>query len=112
MVIPHVAYFLAAAAEQNITRAAKLCGVTQPTLSLAIKQLETDLGVKLFERTTRGTVLTPAGRAIRPHFMSVSRSLKKAKLVARHLEAATPSAMCAGAAQILASAGGETAGLF
>jgi len=82
MVIQHVLYFLAAADERNITRAARICGVKQPTLSLAIRQLETNLGVKLFERSARGIVLTPAGKAIRPHFTSALRALERARQAA------------------------------
>ncbi len=55
-------YFLAVAEERNFTRAALRCHVAQPSLSKQIKQMETRLGVKLFERQTRRTRLTKAGR--------------------------------------------------
>ena len=44
-------YFLAVAREENITKAAALLHVTQPTLSRQLMQLEEDLGVKLFRRS-------------------------------------------------------------
>lgn len=47
----------------NFSRAAEICSVTQPTLSAAIKELETTLGVILVERGARGASLTPAGEA-------------------------------------------------
>ena len=43
-------YFLVAAREENITKAAALLHVTQPTLSRQLMQLEEELGVKLFRR--------------------------------------------------------------
>lgn len=44
-------YFLMVAREENITKAAGLLHVTQPTLSRQLMQLEEELGTKLFERT-------------------------------------------------------------
>lgn len=55
--------FLAALdAHGSFVRAAEVVGVTQPTLSAGIKELETALGVTLVERARSGVVLTPAGR--------------------------------------------------
>lgn len=50
------------AREENITRAAQLLHVTQPTLSRQIKELEEELGTKLFERSNHRIVLTQDGR--------------------------------------------------
>ena len=58
-------YFLAVAQEGNITAAANVLHVTQPTLSRQLMDLETELGVKLFERTRHGVELTSAGVALR-----------------------------------------------
>ena len=44
-------YFLMVAREENITKAAALLHVTQPTLSRQLMQLEEELGAKLFDRT-------------------------------------------------------------
>src|SRR5262245_55430291 len=59
-------YFVAAAETSSFTAAAKAEHVTQPALSRQIAQLETRLGVKLFERTRQRVVLTDAGRWFLP----------------------------------------------
>lgn len=57
-------YLLAVADAGSLTHAAEALGVAQPALSQALKRLEEDLGVRLFERSRRGAVMTDAGRAI------------------------------------------------
>lgn len=54
-------YFLTVAREENITRAAKLLHMTQPTLSRQLRQLEEELGVTLFERGNHQVRLTGDG---------------------------------------------------
>lgn len=58
-------YFLAVAREENMTEAANVLYVTQPTLSRQIGDLERELGVELFERTNRSCVLTSDGMRLR-----------------------------------------------
>ncbi len=57
-------YFLAVAEEGQMTRAARRLDVAQPALSQAIAQLESEFGLKLFERHARGVTLTPAGAVL------------------------------------------------
>jgi len=58
-------YFLAVAREENMTRAAELLHVTQPTLSKALKALEDELGKKLFTRHSFSIALTEEGALLR-----------------------------------------------
>ena len=58
-------YFLAVAREENITKAAALLHLTQPTLSRQLMQLEEELGVQLFHRSRYHIVLTEEGMLLR-----------------------------------------------
>lgn len=78
-----IIYFLALCEELNFTRAARRCGVAQPTLTNAIRALETELGAALFHRKPRPR-LSELGTAIRPELeralAHVERALGHARL--------------------------------
>jgi DNA-binding transcriptional LysR family regulator len=85
--IRHLWLFLAVAEEQHFGRAAKRLGMSQPPLTEQIQILEQALKVKLFERSRRGTKLTPVGAAILPAVKKFAEQLERLELAVR--EAAT-----------------------
>lgn len=64
MTLNDLRYLITLARERHFGRAAEACFVSQPTLSIAIKKLEDELGVMLFERHRHEVLVTPAGEAI------------------------------------------------
>jgi LysR family transcriptional regulator, hydrogen peroxide-inducible genes activator len=64
MTLTELRYIVALATEQHFGRAAERCNVSQPTLSIAVKKLEDELGVTLFERGKHGVLVTPLGQRI------------------------------------------------
>jgi len=64
MTLTELRYIVTLAQEQHFGRAAERCYVSQPTLSIAVKKLEDELGVALFERTKSRVQPTPLGEQI------------------------------------------------
>ncbi|WP_338358283.1 LysR family transcriptional regulator [Yeosuana marina] len=64
MTITQLYYVLAVAEQQNFTKAAEKCFVTQPTLSMQIQKLEDELDIQIFDRTKKPIELTDVGRKI------------------------------------------------
>ena len=64
MTLTELRYVVAVAREKHFGRAADICFVSQPTLSVAIRKLEEELGVALFERGPGDVSVTPIGMRI------------------------------------------------
>jgi LysR family hydrogen peroxide-inducible transcriptional activator len=96
----HIRYFLVLCEEQNFTRTAKRCGITQPSLTNAIKKLENLLGGPLFHRGRKPTSVTkPTGLAlvVKPYFeqahFAVEAAQRKASVHALVLDEPRPAAV-------------------
>ncbi len=83
MELHQLEYVRAVAKFQNFTRAAEEINVSQSSLSQQINKLENELGVRLFERTTRRVKLTPAGVDFVAHANNVLQELDDAN---RHIQ--------------------------
>ena len=85
MKIHHVRYFLALCEEENFTRAARRCGVSQPSLSNAIRSLEKELGGQLFHRGPIKVCISELGRAVLPYLAKIERSARDASIEAARI---------------------------
>ena len=84
MQMQQVRYFLALCEELNFTRAARCCGISQPSLTTAISALERELGGALFHRKP-SIALTGLGRMVRPYLDEIAHNADHAREVARTL---------------------------
>lgn len=62
-----ISYFVEVANTLNVSRAAERLGISQPSLSLALRRLESSVGAPLFTRSKRGVSLTQAGKQLLTH---------------------------------------------
>ncbi len=79
-------YFLTAAREENITKAAALLHITQPTLSRQLMQMEEELGVKLFRRGKHSILLTEEGMLLRRRAQEIVDLTEKTAKELKHGE--------------------------
>ena len=79
MELRQLRYFLAVAEELHFARAAERLHIDQSPLSRAVKELEEELGARLFVRTTRSSQLTLAGRFFLEHVPRVFASIEQAR---------------------------------
>ncbi len=90
-------YLVALAEHRHFGRAAEASFVSQPTLSTQIKKLETELGVELFERSSRGPMLTAAGQEIVRRAQVVLREIDDIVAIAEQLHGPEPRRLRIGA---------------
>src|SRR5207248_11080288 len=78
MELHQLCYFCAVADSGSFSRAAENCHVSQPSLSQQILKLESELGVRLFDRLGRSVRLTEIGKRFLPRARTVLRELEPA----------------------------------
>jgi LysR family transcriptional regulator, hydrogen peroxide-inducible genes activator len=83
MTLTELKYIVAVARERHFGRAAEACFVSQPTLSVAVKKLEEELDVKLFERGAAEVSVTPLGEQIVRQAQQVIEQAAAIKEIAR-----------------------------
>ncbi|MBE7939738.1 MULTISPECIES: LysR substrate-binding domain-containing protein [Ramlibacter] len=83
MTLTELKYIVAVAREKHFGKAAEACFVSQPTLSVAIKKLEDELEVKLFERSANEVTVTPLGEEIVRQAQSVLEQAAAIKEIAK-----------------------------
>jgi len=83
MTLTELKYIVAVAREKHFGRAAEACFVSQPTLSVGIKNLEEELQVKLFERSANEVTVTPLGEEIVRQAQSVLEQAASIKELAK-----------------------------
>ena len=83
MTLTELRYIVAVAREKHFGRAATVCHVSQPTLSVSVKKLEEELGVQIFERRASEITLTPIGERIVEQAQRALESADSVKLVAQ-----------------------------
>ena len=83
MTLTELKYIVAVAREKHFGKAAEACYVSQPTLSVAIKKLEEELDLKLFERSANEVAVTPLGEEIVRQAQSVLEQAANIKEIAK-----------------------------
>jgi LysR family transcriptional regulator, hydrogen peroxide-inducible genes activator len=83
MTLTELRYIVAVARERHFGRAAEACFVSQPTLSVAIKKLEEELEVKIFERGSSEVTMTPLGEDIVRQAQSVIEQAQDIREIAK-----------------------------
>ena len=84
MTLTELKYVVAVAAERHFGRAAERCFVSQPSLSASVKNLEDELGVRIFERAKGEVLVTPIGEEVVAQARRALDEADRVKVVAKH----------------------------
>ena len=99
MELRQLEHFVAVAEERSFTRAAQRANIVQSGLSMSIRALEEEIGTKLFERSTRGIVLTPAAEAMLPEARRAIAAVASARVAVDATEGLLRGSLRVGVAQ-------------
>ena len=83
MTLTELKYIVAVARERHFGKAAEVCHVSQPTLSVAVKKLEEELELKLFERSANEVTVTPLGEEVVRQAQAVLEQAASIKEIAK-----------------------------
>ncbi|HEY5602225.1 MAG TPA: LysR substrate-binding domain-containing protein [Gammaproteobacteria bacterium] len=83
MTLTELRYIVAVYRERHFGRAAESCYVSQPTLSAAVKKLEQELGIDIFERSRQDISVTPVGEQVVAQAQRVLEEAEKLKLISQ-----------------------------
>ena len=103
MLLAQIEAFLTVAERRSVSAAAGVLYVTQPALTTRLKNLERELGVDLFVRTSRGMRLTAEGRAFRPHAQRALQSLAAGRELLRERREGRVGELIVGAAPAIST---------
>lgn len=85
MELRHLRYFVAVVEEQSFTKAAEKLFIAQPPLSRQIQNLESELGIQLFERGSRPLQTTPAGQFFYQHAVKLLSNAEEVKSMTKRI---------------------------
>ncbi|MEP7253677.1 MAG: LysR substrate-binding domain-containing protein [Ginsengibacter sp.] len=86
MTIQHLQYILAVDTNRHFAKAAEKCFVTQPTLSMMIRKLEDELGVKIFDRSKQPVVPTEAGEKVIAQAKMILQEVNRMEVIISELK--------------------------
>lgn len=89
MNLRQIKYFAAVAKESHFSRAAQKLHISQPPLSMSIRQLEDELGFSLFARTNKRVRLTDAGRVFYPEALQLLRQAEEMQRISKRIASGT-----------------------
>ena len=95
--------FLIAAEEGSLSRAAESLGMSQPTLGRQVTAIEEELGIALFERSSRGLVLTADGLDLLEHARAMGEAANRLSLLASGRSDDLEGVVCITATEVMAA---------